>query len=171
MLRLDAPIVPGVGAAGLTLGDDVAQLLALRTTPFSAATLPGTGRTRHDFGPISIWEARGRVEQIRLSDGYVGVLDGIIGIGTTIAEVECHFGRPVEEDEDDNLVVQAWTAGASKRRPGLRVPEHPERIHLLGSPSCSCSVSLARRRAALLPPTRSHHIWFWRINLHCTSSR
>ena len=34
------------------------------------------------------------------------MLDGVIGIGTTIAEVEGHFGRPVEEDEEDNLVVQ-----------------------------------------------------------------
>jgi hypothetical protein len=74
MLDLDAPIVPGVGAAGLTLDDDVAQLLA-RRTPFSTATLPRTGRTRHDFGPVSIWEARGRIDQIRLSEGYRGMLD------------------------------------------------------------------------------------------------
>jgi hypothetical protein len=105
MLDLDAPIVPGVGAAGLTLGDDVAKLLALRT-PASIATLPGTGRTRRDFGPISVWEARGRIERIRVSEGYRGRLDGIIGIGTTIADVERHFGKPVEEDEEDNLVVQ-----------------------------------------------------------------
>lgn len=105
MLDLDAAIEPGVGAAGLRLGDEVAQILALHK-PDSSAKLPGSERTRHDFGPISIWEARGRVEQIRLSEGYRGMLDGIIGIGSTIAEVERHFGRPVEEAEEDELVVQ-----------------------------------------------------------------
>jgi hypothetical protein len=134
MLDLDAPIVPGVGAAELTLGDDVAKLLAARR-PSAIGTLPGTGRIRYDFGPISIWEANGRIKQLRVSEGYRGKLDGVVGIGTTVAEVESHFGKAVEEDEEDSLIVQgvdgwcfeteSWSSpsGTARENPFARITE------------------------------------------------
>lgn len=97
---LDGPIVPGEQAAGIILGTEATNCLA-RTRPRQIEHLPGV--TRYDFGQVAIWESSGRVDQIALLPGYRGSIDGVVRIGSTIADVEAHFASPVQEDDEDNL--------------------------------------------------------------------
>lgn len=45
------------------------------------------------------------IVQVGLCSGYRGELQASIGVGSTISDVEKAFGRSVQEDEEDNLVV------------------------------------------------------------------
>ncbi|MFN3652066.1 MAG: hypothetical protein ACK47B_21020 [Armatimonadota bacterium] len=103
MLDLDAPIVPGLCAAGISLGESAETILAWR--PNRESILPD-GCTRLEFGPVHVWLKDQAVMQIGVYRGYTGRLAERIGIASTIAEVESLLG-PVIEDEEDNLVVAA----------------------------------------------------------------
>ena len=86
MLDLDADIIPGVGAAGITLGQSIASLLAL-----------GMGDDLK-FGPVSAQAdryGRGVIDAIWVTQGYRGKVAGKIGVGSRIADVVAAFG-PVE---------------------------------------------------------------------------
>lgn len=102
MVDLNAPIVPGQSAAGVSIGDSVTELLAT-IRPRSTRKL-WSGES-HDLGEIRVWAKKGVVTQIGVYAGYRGILQPSIHIGSSIAEVEDSFGCSVQEDEDDNLVV------------------------------------------------------------------
>lgn len=102
MFDLDAPIIPGKSAAGIHLGDDVAEIVAT-TQPM--ATTPLGQETRYDFGSIALWvDNLGKVKQIGLYKGYQGKLINGIGIDSTLREVSLVAGE-VSEDEEDNLIT------------------------------------------------------------------
>jgi len=105
MIDLDAPIMPGKGAAGLSIGTGVSNLLA--------AVRPRSTRTRfdavkYDLGEISVLSKSGNIAEIGLYPGYWGILPPAIHIGSTIADVEDCYGCSVEEDDDDNLIVPGF---------------------------------------------------------------
>jgi len=102
MIDLDASIVPGKAAAGISIGSAVSELLA-NIRPLTAIKLSGSERL--DFGTIKIWARNGIVTQVGVYSGYRGMLQTTIHIGSTIADVEDCFGCPVEQDEEDNLIV------------------------------------------------------------------
>jgi hypothetical protein len=116
-LDLDAPIVPGLSAAGIRVGTLLEQVLAT-AAPDEVVDLDGC--IRYTFGPVSIWAKGGRVDQIGVFAGYRGRLEGSVAIGSTIADVEGVFAAAVIEDDEDNLVVagvpgwcfetETWTA-------------------------------------------------------------
>jgi len=101
-IDLDAPILPSEAAAGIHMGDDISKLLAF-ATPDEASKL--TDFTIYRFGPVRVWSSFNRVTQIGVYGGYRGTLRDRIGIGSTIAEVKALFGKEVQEDDDDNLIV------------------------------------------------------------------
>jgi len=101
---IDAPIVPGKSAAGILIGTESKSLLS-EAQPTATKQLQD-GVIRHEFGPVvRVWTRQGVVDQVGVSVGYKGLLDGKIGIGSTIAEIEDWCGCPVEEDEEDNLIA------------------------------------------------------------------
>jgi hypothetical protein len=102
MIDIDAPIVPGKSAAGLSIGGLVSELL-VTVRPRSTTTL--SSGERHDLGAIRVWAKEGVITQIGVYSGCWGVLQPGIRIGSTIADVEDSFGSSVQEDEEDNLVV------------------------------------------------------------------
>jgi hypothetical protein len=77
MFDLDAPIVPGKGAAGISLGSPMQSLL---TKERPEAVDERRGCTRYDFGVVRIWVGPGGIDQVGVSRGYRGALDGIIRI-------------------------------------------------------------------------------------------
>jgi hypothetical protein len=101
---LDAPIIPGKSAAGIAVGSTVKDFI-LRAVPTLTTEL-SSGVVRYEFGPVvKVWVRDGVVDQVGVYVGYHGLLDGKIGIGSTIAEIEDWCGSQVEEDEEDNLIA------------------------------------------------------------------
>jgi len=90
--------VPGVSAAGITLGQRLEDL------PRPNKTTHLTNLDLLEFPSVTIWIKEGTVHQIGVRSGYKGSLDGVVGIGSTVAEVAGNLGD-VTEDEYDNLVV------------------------------------------------------------------
>jgi len=102
-LDLDAPILPGHGAAGLMLGESAARLPAPVPT---GRRHESAGRKCHDFGAVLAWVRDGIIEQITLLPPYRGRIgSGSIGLGSTLREVSHELG-PLLEDEHDYLVVE-----------------------------------------------------------------
>jgi hypothetical protein len=98
---LDAPIVPGVSCAGILVGTEMG---ALSSVPEPALRSDQIYRFHH-FQSVRVLSVRGIVVQVGALEGYRGLLDGKIGIGSTIAEVEEWCACRVEEGEDDELVA------------------------------------------------------------------
>ena len=103
-----APIVPGVGAAGLKLGADVERTVA-ECGVFADAEeivnewVPGSNHVRYRSAMVDIWAYEGRISQIGVHGSYQGHLLGRIGVGSTLGDAQRLIGRIVE-DELDNLV-------------------------------------------------------------------
>lgn len=86
LLDLDADIIPGVGAAGITIGQSVLAVLALGM------------KDDMTYGPVTAQADQygmGTIDSIWVKQGYRGKLAGKIGIGSRIAEVVAAFG-PVQ---------------------------------------------------------------------------
>jgi hypothetical protein len=100
---LDAPIVPGKSAAGISLGDNINDILLL-AAPFTIRDW-SQGKC-YQFGSVIVWaNGEGKVQQVGLYPGYTGKIAGTIGNGSTIGEIIALLGVVVE-DEEDNLMVQ-----------------------------------------------------------------
>jgi hypothetical protein len=98
---LDAPIVPGVSCAGISIGCEIKALL---TVP-EPVLRPVQKYEFHQFQSVKVWSVSGVIVQIGALEGYRGLLDGKIGIGTTIAEVEDWGACTVTEGEYDELIA------------------------------------------------------------------
>jgi hypothetical protein len=94
-------IVPGVSAAGVTLGEPITRILS-NDTPLSIERVGSNDK--YVFDSITVWAETGRVQQVGVRAPYSGLLLDAIGIGSTIADVERQLGV-VSEDDDDNLIV------------------------------------------------------------------
>jgi hypothetical protein len=101
-MNLSDPIVPGVSAAGVRIGDDIKRVLLGSGAPSAVHGDPG--RERYEFGTVTIWAKAGRVEQIGVRKPYEGRLASGVGLGSTIADVVESTGTVIEDDEE-NLVV------------------------------------------------------------------
>ena len=102
MFELDAPIVPGIGAAGIRLGAPVQLIRSLAAVP--RRRLDQT--LEHiELGPVSVWIRDGLIDQIGVAAGYRGAVAGTdVGIGSTLRQVSTALGEVFENDED-NLCV------------------------------------------------------------------
>ena len=114
----DAPIIPGESAAGIMLGSRIDSILQETAVAFVTEVIenvyvlrsPTLMRYRSDM--VDLWVEDGVVNQVMVHDHYRGKALECFGLGSRIAEIEELVGRPVEEDDEDNLVI----AGI----PGLR---------------------------------------------------
>lgn len=141
-LDLDAAIVPGQGAAGLLLGQEVETVLHANPGVFHPEPIDTFGHsicTRYRSPHVDLWEWDGRLRQIMVHGRYRGLLLGRIGVGATIAVVERLIG-PVGEDWQDLLVLPDYPGvcfeflpppGADRRTAPIEetyvyLPETPE---------------------------------------------
>lgn len=97
-ISLDAPILPGRGAAGLSLGTRISDLLAAHHA--DSAERLGDGISRYRFGPVRVWAKLDLIDQIGVCHGYRGALHESIRLGSSIGEVEQLVGKVVEDEED-----------------------------------------------------------------------
>ena len=133
MLDLDAPILPGRGAAGIRLGDRLENVLRACAGLFTEARVgnaclcdPWSASVYHSAS-VDVSHRDGRVSQITVHGGYRGRLRGAVGLGSTPAEIACAIGPWVEVDADVYGIaglpgfafgVEGWFVTAE--HPGLR---------------------------------------------------
>jgi hypothetical protein len=88
--------------------------------PPPVAVVDCSGCARFDYKSVRVWIRNGTVDQVGVSAGYAGMLDQVLGVGSTIADVEAHFGEVVEDDDDCLATVsrpgwcfetEEWTKG------------------------------------------------------------
>jgi hypothetical protein len=101
MFDLSAPIVPGKSAAGIELGQSIAEIIK-NNQPTNVQSYEKS--TRYCFNSVDLWIEVGRVIQIGVKRGYHGVVQGAIGIGSSIYDVQLTLGKVIHDDED-NLTV------------------------------------------------------------------
>jgi len=91
MFDLDAEIIPGVSAAGITLGQPIAPVLRFRQPD---AIEQRIGVRVLKYGAVWLFEPDGEgvVSQVCIFAGYRGKVSGSIGIGSRICEIEAAFG-------------------------------------------------------------------------------
>ncbi|GAA3920580.1 hypothetical protein [Hymenobacter algoricola] len=102
MLDLNAPILPGHSAAGIRLGQPVAEVLRYAPAPV-IETLSTV--TVYRFGAVAVWARDGMVDQVGVFDGYTGSLPSGVCLGMPLVEVQRRMG-PVVEEWDDTLMVE-----------------------------------------------------------------
>jgi len=133
MLDLDAPILPGRGAAGIRLGDRLEDVLracsglftevhvgnACLCDPWSASVFRSAS--------VDLSHRDGRVSQITIHNDYRGRLRCAVGLGSTPAEIARAIGPWEEVDADIYGIaglpglafgVEGWFVTAE--HPGLR---------------------------------------------------
>lgn len=103
MINLHAAITPGQGAAGIPLGTRFECLLE-EAKPHQIRRL-SEKLSLCDFGPVKVWTKDGLVDQIGVSNGYLGSLPNGVHVGSSIADVEKCCDSTIEEDHEDNLIV------------------------------------------------------------------
>jgi hypothetical protein len=108
LLDLTAPIIPGVSAAGISLGCAIESVLTIKEAfdrqPVLDYRQRPSGITRYTSSSVDLWEHAGVIDQIMVHGAYRGQILGRLGLGATIADVERVFGN-WQEDEEDNLVI------------------------------------------------------------------
>lgn len=81
-------------------------------------SLPGlsiANRSEHGFHKVKevkVWSRRGRIFQVGVSQGYRGLIDGAIGIGSTIGQIEGWCSCEVVEGKYESLVAygtEGWS--------------------------------------------------------------
>ena len=115
MLDLEAEIVPGVGAAGITIGQSIEALLALG---MEADVEPRVARRLLTFGPVSaIDDDTGVIGGIWVKGGYIGMGEYQIAKGTPWLDNDWTFiverGNPVMGEPDwEEACIECINVGA-----------------------------------------------------------
>lgn len=125
MLDLNAPILPGQSAAGIQVGQSIAEVLH-QVPALTIETSPTL--TLYKFGAVWVWSQDEIVDQIAVFEGYTGTLPSGVGLGMSLAEVQLRMGLVVE-DWDDTLRVEGsdgWCFDTSSWDNGWEVEQNLE---------------------------------------------
>lgn len=133
MLDLDAPILPGRGAAGIRLGDRLENALRACAGLFTEAHVGNAclcdpwSASVFRSACVDLSHRDGRISQITVHDGYRGRLCSAVGLGSTPSEIARAIGPWEELDADVYGIaglpglafgVAGWFVTAA--HPGLR---------------------------------------------------
>jgi hypothetical protein len=99
---LASPIIPGVGAGGIVLGNSEEEVYSKLGESSARVEFP-TGITRITFDGILVWlDKCNFVNQIGLVEGYTGSSKEGIGINITKSELKDILGFDLAFNEADN---------------------------------------------------------------------
>jgi hypothetical protein len=93
---VDATIEPGISAAGINLGTPVAEILRDNSELLEEQPTLGWSAIRGPFVTLSV--RHGVVRQILVHGGYSGRIKGLVGLGSSVAQLTALLG--------------AWSEGA-----------------------------------------------------------
>lgn len=106
MIDLNAPIVPGKSAAGVVLGTNISKVIDDHRFSFSASNLDSkTGEMKYTSNNIVLWTQSEKICQIMVRENYQGLVNGVMGVGTSLNLVRSQLGD-TDLDEYDNLVIK-----------------------------------------------------------------
>jgi len=107
-INLDAPIMPGEGAAGLRVGHELGDYVDSTGALFRAEQLHNKFVELKDHWvlrsfSVRVWVESGIITQISVRGGYRGSVHGRLRLGDMVGKVASEMGV-VGEDDEDNLV-------------------------------------------------------------------
>jgi hypothetical protein len=135
MLDLNAPIIPGVSAAGFYIGQFVERNGPIGTPfvrePVHNAFDRPSNSVRYCSESVDLWVANSVIRQIGVHGVYRGKLLGQIMLGMTIEDIERRIGPCIEGDEDALAIAGveglrfdvAWRPNHPAKGLDLRLPE------------------------------------------------
>src|SRR5258708_413382 len=117
-INLDADLVPGVGAAGLFLGQLILSLLEVAAP---ASIEPRVGLRVLKYGPVWVFDREGLIAHVCVFGGYRGTIAGAIGVGALVSQVEAAFGplEDLEWNEYEVVGMPGWCFGVDAGSPAM----------------------------------------------------
>lgn len=109
-MDIEAPIIPGQNAAGIQPGSPVEEIVARQEIDFQIEEINDPLAIRavplicYRSAMVDLWIEEGIIIQIMVHGAYRGKLKNVIGLGSTLADIEAHIGD-WQEDEEDNFVI------------------------------------------------------------------
>jgi hypothetical protein len=135
MLDNNAPIIPGVSAAGFYIGQFIERkgpIGALFVRESIRNSLAGSSEeVRYHSESVDLWVANNVIQQIGVHGTYHGMLLDHITLGMTIEDIERRIS-PCMEDDEDKLAIAgveglcfevAWRQNHPAKELDLRLPE------------------------------------------------
>jgi len=129
MFDINAPIEPGVSAAGIRIGTAAREILS-RGEPLETDRFRETDKLVFPF--VTLWVRDGRIQQVAVKAPYEGRIGNVIGIGSTVKDVEAALGKVVQDKEDNLTVAESpgwcfeadqWSPGGGGRNRQARISE------------------------------------------------
>jgi hypothetical protein len=115
-IDLEAPIIPGRTAGNILLGTDVMSVIEDSDIQFEKDDKIEVIIYRSPN--ITLYTNReGTIHQIMVHGNYLGKINEKVGLGTTYEDLQ-HYLGPVEEDDNDSMIV--------KKFPGFFFEHNPE---------------------------------------------
>lgn len=99
---LSLPIVPGVGVAGITLGENK-ENVEQKLGASSAKTRLQSGGEKLDYDSIKVWLSSGKVMQVAVCKGYLGKTADQVGVGVTRDELKNKWGLDLAWHEGEEM--------------------------------------------------------------------
>jgi hypothetical protein len=110
MLDLDAPIIPGISAAGFHIGQFIERNQSMGTLfvsePIHNPYVHSSDEVHYRYRSesVDLWVTNSLIQQIGVHGAYRGKLFDHITLGMTIDDIERFIGLCMEDDED-NLAI------------------------------------------------------------------
>jgi hypothetical protein len=135
MLNLNAPIVPGVSAAGFHIGQFIERSGPVGTSfvrePIHSPFVGSSETVRYRSESVDLWVANSFIRQIGVHGVYRGKLLGEIMLGMAIEDIKRRIGPCIEGDEDTLAIAGveglcfdvAWRPHHPAKELDLRLPE------------------------------------------------
>ena len=135
MIDLEAPIIPGVSAAGFHIGQFIDRTGSAGAPfirePIHNAFDRSSDRVRYRSDSVDLWVSSSVIQQIGVHGVYRGKLFGQITLGMTIEDIERRIGPCMEAGEDHLAIAGVeglrfdvdWRPDHPARELDLRLPE------------------------------------------------
>ena len=121
-IAVDAPIEPGMSAAGVNLGTAVADILRDNSELLAGQPLAGWSTIHGSFVSLSV--RHGVVRQVLVHGDYSGRVKGLVGLGSSVAQLSVLLGAWSEGAYGNEIEVPALPGVFFETEPpGPRPPD------------------------------------------------
>ena len=107
-INLQAPIIPGESIGSIKVKTNINQVENFNSFEQERVInkyFPDLDLIIYKTDSVSFWVKKGFITQIMAHGNYEGKLFDLIGIGSTINDIE-KLIDPVDEDNEDNLIIE-----------------------------------------------------------------
>jgi hypothetical protein len=107
-INIKAPIIPGESIGEIKLGININQIENFNSFKQERVIneyFPDLDLIIYKTDLVNFYVEKGIITQIMAHGNYLGKLNNLIGIGSTMNDIEKLIG-PVDEDNEDNLIIE-----------------------------------------------------------------